>query len=284
MKTASIIRGVVGFRGSVILFLTCFLSTFCFSHPDAGAHQKGGMQSNGFLKVETEHRNLVVVIDGIQVGTTPLSQQALRPGTHRVRISHPDYGSWLAHDWASDVEILPGQTRMLSVVFDRYVAINSQPYNATVFVGGSEMGKTPCYLKIKDNETLIVTLSTVGYSDSTFAVTSKADQSYRITLVPDNVPAANLNLDFFEPRNKKNRKSTFWLTAGLTAASSALAFYLRDKADSKYDRYLRTGEPNAMKKYYNEARKYDKFAGAAFATFQVSFVVSFYLYLKKVNK
>jgi hypothetical protein len=52
-----------------------------------------------------------VAIDGTAVGTTPIARRIpLTPGTHTVRLTHPDY-----RPLTRKVEIRPGQTTRLDV-------------------------------------------------------------------------------------------------------------------------------------------------------------------------
>jgi hypothetical protein len=66
--------------------------------------------------------------------------------------------------------------------------------------------------------------------------------------------------------------------------SGVLAFYFKKRGNDAYDAYLSTGNPQEFNPAYSQAKRFDKLAAVSFGVFQVSFVASFYLFLKRANK
>ncbi len=71
-----------------------------------------------------------------------------------------------------------------------------------------------------------------------------------------------------------------WVFLGTTVLAGGASMYLKSAADDQYDRYLHAGSPEAMNRYYDEALRLDRYAATAYGTFQVSFLLWVYFFLK----
>ncbi len=262
--------------------LACFVVSFLILPPFLAAFPSQA-RSQGFLQLVVAFPGLKVSIDNHTAGETPMVVQTLSPGVHRIQVTHPDHGAWLAQDWVKDVEISGGDTLVVQIEFQRHFMVNSQPYGASAFVQNEEIGKTPVYVTVPQLQTREVTLRFPGYADSSFVVGYGVEGPYSISLRPV-AASTNSGNPRFEENLRPPSRRMFWAALGLAATSGALAFYFRKKADDKYDRYLKTGAPRSFNAYYDDARKFDRYTAVSFATFQVSFAVSFYLFLKRANQ
>lgn len=264
------------------LFTTFVLPLNAYSFPWNYFQQA---QEQGYLILETKHNGLAVRIDGKFMGFTPLPGFDLTPGTHKVTVSNPYRANWLDQDWFADVKLSPGDTLRVKPVFKKSYSINSTPFGASVFFQNQRIGETPIFFTLEENETGFLTLSKDGFVDTTFVIGQSEQRFFKIMLKPQKRP---LDLSVlpsdFELDKRPRSKKYFYSTLGLSVVSGALALYFRSKGNSSFDRYLGTGDPELMNKYFNEAKKFDRFAAASFGVFQVSFILSFYLFLKQANR
>ena len=251
----------------------------------AGPRPEYPADEHGYLMLETKHQGLEVRIDGRFIGITPLGYVVLPPGLHKVRISPPVPGNWLDGGWLENVRISPADTLRVPVVFVTSYSIKSTPYEAKVLLDSDEIGQTPIFFKLFENERKYVTLSKQGFADTTFAVGLAERRFFDIKLKrrmedPEISEAAKSD----KLRNGSRSKLRLYAASGLALVSGALALYFREKGNDRFDRYRSTGEPGAADRFFADAKRYDRFAAAAFGIFQVSFVASFYFFLKDANR
>ena len=62
-----------------------------------------------------------------------------------------------------------------------------------------------------------------------------------------------------------------------------LWFRWKDQADEKYQQYLVAGSLSEMNKYYNEAKKYDRYTYISAGVLQGFFALSFYFLMKSLK-
>ncbi|MCD6163513.1 MAG: PEGA domain-containing protein [candidate division Zixibacteria bacterium] len=53
------------------------------------------------------------------------------------------------------------------------ISMNTDPEGATVIINGNNMGKTPIHLKLKTNDSYIVTFKKDGYEDKTYSIANR---------------------------------------------------------------------------------------------------------------
>ncbi len=267
-----------------VLVVTTFGQLMAYAAEGRSVVRPEGFEQHGFLSLKTAHIGLEVKVDDKLAGHTPLNLLRLPAGSHRLQVSHPDRTSWLENDWLSEFEIAGGDTLEVDVRFERSFSINSMPYGAGVLLDGEPAGETPLFFKLPERETRQVTLRIAGYRDSSFVVGDDATRFFNIDLLRSADQDLARKMDTFRVERKSKNNKRFLAVLGLTAAAGSLALLFRNKADNSYDRYLNTGEPARFSKEYDDAKKFDKLAAASFATFQVSFVVSFYFFLRRADQ
>ncbi len=95
----------------------------------------------GYVQVESSPSGAEVWVDGKLEGTTPLVRKQISSGQHSLTLRLSDY-----HEHNETFTINDGDTKTFSVemkeAFGSF-AINSDPTDATVFINGKEVGKTP---------------------------------------------------------------------------------------------------------------------------------------------
>ena len=160
-----------------------------------------------------------------------------------------------------------------------------QQFGAEVFLEDQRIGETPMFLKLLEGEMKRVTLSKTGFKDTTMILGLSEEQFFNIPLRRTK-ESLNFSLKTKELEFKRKSKTKRYLltSAGLSVVSGALALYFRNKGNQNHDRYLSTADPQTFNKFFDDAKKYDRYAAVSFGTFQVSFIFSFYLYLKEANR
>ncbi len=100
--------------------------------------------SAGSVCIKSEPSVAVVLIDGKEIGTTPLIITDPSPGTHNVELKKDGY-----EIWSDNVEIEMGKEANLTAVLQLRSGafnINSVPPDATILIDGKEVGTTPSVL------------------------------------------------------------------------------------------------------------------------------------------
>jgi hypothetical protein len=236
----------------------------------------------GWLMLIASHAGLVVKIDNQFVGLTP-DVFELTPGLHKVVVEHPDRINWFEENWVADVQILANDTLRAPVIFKYSYSIHSQPFGATVLKGTELVGETPIFFKLPENEIAEITLSKPGYRDTTLTLGLTPQRFFDVELAAAKIPL-HLALGSVNADKRPRSRVILYSAAALTLAAGGLAFYFRSRGDDKYESYLRTGDPEFIEKYYNDAKHFDRLAAVSFGIFQISFVASFYLLLKEANR
>ncbi|MES1245134.1 MAG: PEGA domain-containing protein, partial [Acidobacteriota bacterium] len=117
----------------------------------------------GGLDLAVDPEDARVWLDGSYLGSGGRSLAGLRPGTHRLRLVHPD-----CRRLDAEVEIAPGGTAPLSLVLERRsdgpLLIESTPSAADVFLDGERKGPTPyTAYNYPPGQVVKVTVSKRGY-------------------------------------------------------------------------------------------------------------------------
>jgi hypothetical protein len=235
----------------------------------------------GILVLQTGYNGLEVRIDGTLVGKTPVSPFALPAGDHRLLVSHPDRGSWMARDWVRDISIAEDDTLSQDVVFTLYYAIRSEPFGAKVMVEDRAAGETPLYYSLLEDKIEQVTLTKPGFHDTTFTVGGNGRKTFDIRLrqSSDSIKTG-VQLTTEKIEKTTNKTPALYIGGALMLVSGAAAFYFKQQANDSYDQYLQTGNPDDLSGYYNDANSYDRLFRVSFAGFNASLVFTVYTLLK----
>lgn len=136
------------------------------------------------------------------------------------------------------------------------VVINSKPYDAVVRVNNKFKGYTPLRIFCFDED--VVSLSLKGIEGRYSGVKDKL----------------NVNFDVIREIQKAKFSSSteFKLLMASSLLLGGVAAYLKLKADSIYEDYLRSGD-NTL---YEEVNRYDLYSGIAFGLLQINFGYLFY--------
>lgn len=255
--------------------------------PKSGYPQDYSRQDDarGYVALQTEHRGLEVTVDGHFKGLTPTGILSLLPGSHRIVVRHPSRTNWLDRDWLKEVQIAPGDTVTLDVVFKRSYSINSEPFGAEVFMDDKKVGETPLFVTLLEDESKQLIISHEGYQDTTVTLGGDRIRFLDVKLKTEMKETdLSVPVELVQERDRSTSKVLLFSAIGLSVVSGALALYFRDRGNESYDKYLSTGDPAQFNQFYDDAKRYDRYAAASFVTFQVGFVASFYLFLRITNR
>ncbi len=245
------------------------------------------------VSIVCRHAGLPVLIDGIQVGTTPLQYYSIAPGEHEFSVKREDSQSWLDADWVMQANLGKGDTLEFVAEFLRGYLINSTPYGAQVWRNGRVEGTTPLVLRLPEGVSAPVEITMEGYRPRFIEVggspatllTEAAPRRYEIVLEKDLTYATTQEQENIRRSSRRSRyRRLSYVAAGASLAASVAAIYFKHEADQAYKQYQNYGDPLARDHFYDRAKRYDGYSGAAFAAFQISFACSFYGFLQSLRK
>lgn len=272
-------------RLTALLVLISFFLAFVVPRPvSAGGEPPLVLGETGFVNIVALHDGVAVRINDERVGVTPLAVHEVQAGRHLIQVSHPDQHKWLEKDFKAEIDVTVGDTVVVQVRFVQSYTINSMPYGATVTAAGEVIGRTPFYIQVEEMTTRPVVVSKHGFMDSTIVVGADDVKYFDIRLKSRLLSSADVPPNAFSMKKKSRSNTPLLATLGLSLAAGGLALYFRTRADNRYDRYLATGKPQKLSRFYNDAKRLDRFAAASFAVFQVSFGISFVLFLKRAKQ
>ncbi len=182
----------------------------------------------GFLAVDCSEEGAAVLIDDSLTGMTPLPQKSLPGGHHELLLRKKGFV-----EWASDVEVKPGEQTRVSVVMTpstEYIEAYERKARAMrLFAWGtaglalaSAAGSTWFYLKAKDNSEISEqAVRDLEDDPSNAALRAKADEANS---------------------EGETQYTLYWVMMGgaiVSAGASALLFYLGEDPD-RYESFAAT--------------------------------------------
>ena len=79
------------------------------------------------------------------------------------------------------------------------------------------------------------------------------------------------------PSKEKRSRKKLYLSAALAIGGGVVAYWSKERANAAYDRYLRSASVARQQRELDEAKRFDRVAGAAFVGMEVGLVLSSYL-------
>ncbi|MHC4454153.1 MAG: PEGA domain-containing protein, partial [Planctomycetota bacterium] len=135
----------------------------------------------GTVTVMSEPTNAKVMIEGKDVGTTPVTMADLTPGTFNVEIMMEGY-----EDWKESVDVISDKTNSLTAKLQMKhgsVSIKSEPAEATVLLDEKEAGTTPVTISDLKPGTHNLEVMMDGYEKWIEKIHIKSDEENTITAV-----------------------------------------------------------------------------------------------------
>ena len=258
--------------GTLLLLVTCLLL------PE-GARGAGTDSTAGLLcslTLQTGADTAWVFIDSVRAGTTPLTLDSLRGGTHILRLVQTDLGSWLTGSINDTISLAPGEQRTLRYTFERRVMIITDPSGAIVSMGDSIAGTTPVVLVSRPAEfPSSVTVERKGYEKKVILIPAGTSGIVRAELqkIWQSEPYESPLMS--ESGRSDRTGYRLYVAAGVTVVAGIAAAYFKVKADEKSALYQYSGDVA----YQIEMQRLDTNAALALAAMQAGFALFTYFLL-----
>ncbi len=261
-------------RLSLFLFLT-----ICILLPDARGQQ------TGYLHLTANQSPATITIDSVKIPLARDTLIAISPGEHRIRATASFRADWLLRDFQKSIRVRALDTTFVAVIFPRYFSLFSQPARSFVWTGDSLLGRTPLLVNWEIFKNKLIRIENKGYFAKQFSLQSFNQEKLMIRLKKN--PQYWQKFNWLQRKKRLQKKRFLWGAAcasGAALASGVAAYFLKKKANTTYNDYLKTAFPNKIKKYYNRAQRYDTVAGTSYLIFEVNLISSAILLLKAVRK
>jgi hypothetical protein len=247
--------------------------------PCSALAQEGtGPDAKASVTVRTNIDSARVFIDSAFAGHTPLRIDTLSPGTHEIRLVHPEVTSWLTGNVTDTVSLLPGESRNLSYTLREWYYLNSVPSGAKIYINDSLAGATPMVL----NSSLLPTGSSLSLAKTGYerAVTAPADFQRGSLILPlvraSGVEPVNGSIIMQQvPVGRHTLR--LHLTGYSTLLFGAITAYLKIRADDAHENFIRTQNPA----YISRRDRLDSQAIAAIVITQIALGLFVYFLLSE---
>jgi len=238
----------------------------------------------GYLTVTTPHIGLEVAIDDSAVGNTPISLLKLKAGNHKVAVSNPQKGLWDYDDWTEQIQITDGDTVTVSPKFKSKLIIRSTPFDANVLLNNQYLGTTPLFMDLPTDKTGLLEINKAHYQPYQIEVHDVTASTIDVKLEPiRDVHNSFQKMKLNRERTLKRNKTVMYSLMAVSVCSGFATAYFKNKAEEKYDLYLKAGTPGEMNRYYSDTQKLDNIYSVSFATFEVSFAFSIFYLIRTVE-
>lgn len=235
-------------------------------------------QTSGFLKINTDQKNITFFIDS-EIVELPLTNIIdLQPGTHNIIFLHPKRFIWGNLDFQTQITISPADTVTITPVFQSILNIRSSPQNAEVYLNKELIGKTPFSIMNPKSPLTEIILKKEGFQN--YKITSDQLLTNFINVhLNEEEKIYNLHKLKFKNLKSRYRKLSYSLF-GLSLISGFYSVYFKNQADENYNKYLTNGSLNNMNNSFQKSKKYDRYTNAALGVLQGCFLLSFYFLMK----
>ena len=241
-------------------------------------------ESFGYLKINSDSSGIEIRLNDQPLGCTPLPIIPLPPGNYQVSALHPDPYLWGNLDWQDSIKIVSHDTLLIQPQFKTIFSIRTNPFGAEVFLNSEFQGESPLSVSLNSHKSYQLLLKKDGFRDYFIDLNQVKNNFLNVNLVK-NQNLLSIN-DFEKQKQKKSRNRYRTLTYslwGLSILTGLSTVYLKDQADDKYKQYLVAGSLSEMNKYYNDAKRYDRYTYVSLGVLQGCFVLSFYFLMKSLN-
>jgi hypothetical protein len=234
--------------------------------------------SAGALVVETVPPGLLIRIDGVEAGRSPLGPVWLPARTVRVRALPEDPRHFDNASDEAEAVIRPGSTARVFLDLRPSVMLRSRPEPARVYrVTGapardSLLGETPLSVRPALFEGSGFRFRAPDHADTTLTGLALLDLerirdpvTIPLRRITESLPPTPPKIAFYRHR---------WLQWGLVGVGAVLtgtAAILRREGDQWYDRYLESSDRRVLDTYFDRAVRYDHLSLASLGVGQVLF-------------
>lgn len=233
-------------KSTILAVLLLLLYYTSYTQQEQRGDSTSQLQERCHITVTSNLENAIVILDGSHVGTTPCSIDTLVQGMHHIKVLHPDIQSWLTEMFDDSLELKLGETKSLSYNFHARFTLTSEPFDATVMLGDSLIGKTPLVMQIPMGSSAL-RIAKPGFETTSPLLTDMSQSFYSVPL--KNVTGDDENNDMFKNTTANNQQRwPLYATGAGTVLSGAIAAYLKVRADNTFADYRATGNPALLSK------------------------------------
>ncbi len=187
---------------------------------------------SGF-NIKTNPEGVEVFVDNVYLGKTPAVFDNLQPGEHRLKLQKKGYKTIEGKITVQEGKIKPFNTNLKKL----YVLnITTTPTEATVYINGKSVGKTPYRAEFPENSRLEITIKKTNYEpfeqtlvmtdDETITARMDFTDAYKQALVRQSKE------DKSKPGLKGTEKSSLtWLWIGGGAVAAIIIYYSLQKGE-----------------------------------------------------
>jgi hypothetical protein len=232
--------------------------------------------SAGALVVETAPPGLLILIDEVAAGRSPVGPLWIAPKTVHVRAIPADPGRFDIAADAATADVRAGARTRVFLDLRPSLVLRTEPEPARVLLegpaGDTFLGETPLRLRPAVVERGAVRFSARNYADSLIdagLLIGWSDRSgtARIALrriAPEAPPART-------SRPVLRRRWLQWTLTGVGAGLTVAAAIFKREGDRWYERYQVSSDRAALETYFSRAERYDRLSLASLAAGQVLF-------------
>lgn len=282
---------------TLLAALTSLAALLAAATSEAGsALSPGGVRPDSAvatLRVETKPPGLMVLVDGVRVGRSPIGPLWVAAKPIRVQALSDDPRRF--EPGRDTVVVTPDSGASVTAMIDirPSVLLRSHPEPAALFLeapGGagndSLLGDTPRRVLPSRLELRTFRLAAPEHADTTLsgeAILALAAGGAPVTV------ALRRNAPHMPPAPPRAPRLVHrrWFQIALIGAGAALtgtSAVLRHEADDWYDRYLDSSDPQEISRSYDRTVHFDRLAGAALGTGQVLLTAGIFLLVTSVTR
>lgn len=208
------------------------------------------------ITIFSSPNQIKIRLNSVIIGETPLEKIEIEPGNYHLEAISLAPGIWNNTNISKRFTIKSGQDTTIYINFHHPVKINSIPYSAILYQENRQLGTTPLDIPFEENRGKEFRLEKPGYKTLTFILNNPDSKLFTLQKI-DLSSSYGESSSFTHSLFHKRTKTKFILIAG-TVAAHWMAFYFKNLADDNYEKYLVTGNPNLMNKYWDNTQKYDR--------------------------
>jgi hypothetical protein len=162
------------------------------------------------------------------------------------------------------------------------IRVTTSPPSARVLVGGQEVGTTPTSIAPNDLWGSPVLIDREGYQRVTIKGDSllargRATGSVRLELEPLEGGSSAPPPAHREPYWVRHKTLALGASVTILGAGVYTALRFKDRADRRYDEYLRTGNREQQRNLFDEAVRFDRLSLIGWVVGEAAFLATFFL-------
>ena len=225
------------------------------------------------LVIRADVDSAIVILDGRRLGRTPLTIDSIAPGTHTVRLLHPDISNWMAGVLDDTLRVVQGDHKVCLYRFRKAVLFSTIPAGASVYIRDSLAGTTPLLVTDRrDGETGSLAVSKNGYEPTSVSPWESPRGYTTLTLTPLDQHAEEESIASESAPGPRIGPARIFLSGAAMAVTGVATAYLKIKADNREALYQQTGNAALL----SERNRLDRGAAVTLVLTQIGF--GFFVY------